>query len=486
MKKKITLAFVLITISTAVTTAQDWSHIPVSAYAGPGNVWELQEALSDDFNYWFNPVNYKTNFGNNKWYNFYHNHWDGPGTTYWKYNHVKVDGSALVLKATRWYKNAQSEPQYPYPGATEIYKMGKQYGGINAGCVSSNARVTYPVFVEASISVANIALASCFWLLSPDDTEEIDIIENYGGVDWFKQFTHISHHSFVRDPFHDYQPRDWNSWWPDSRVNGNYGWGDWCWNKGNRQYLRLGVYWVSPKHFEYHIDGEVVRVLYHNAIATKIDNIWHYTYYNEIHSHGTTDARGSNIGGQPVNDESGYSAVTTYTTNNDAYSFATLQAASNASNGICVIDPGWYQGGNGFTKELDIIINVESQSWLVSQDKTPSNDDLNDPGKNEMRVDWIRVYKPVSSTQTGRSVTNNIEIQEVNIYPNPSNGQFTIRFPKEVKEQNIRIYDIKGHQVYSDIFSGNEHQFQLNNASGIYLLKTEYNGETLQKKLIIK
>ena len=378
-----------------ISFAQDWSNILIPANAGVGKKWELQANVSDDFNYTFTEKNTKTNFGtNNKWYNFYHNQWDGPGTTYWKYNHVSVDGKNLVLKASRWNKENQANPLYPYPGATEATKMNMPNDGINLGCVTSNNKVKFPVFVESAISVANIKLASCFWLLSQDDTQEIDIIENYGSVPWFRQFTHISHHSFIRDPFHDYQPRDKNSWWPDDRVSdASGGWGAWAWNNCNRQYLRLGVYWISPNHFEYYIDGEIVRVMYHNAIATNYKGIWEYTYYEGVVPAGTKDQWGQNIGGRPT-EVNGYSDVTVFATS-EAYNFNTLKAASAASKGINVIDPGNYQGGTGFNKEMDIIINFESQSWLAQQ-HFPSDADLLDPSKNKMRVDWVRVYKPVN------------------------------------------------------------------------------------------
>ncbi|PWJ37957.1 T9SS type A sorting domain-containing protein [Sediminitomix flava] len=390
---------VLLGLSATFAIAQDWKDIPVAANAGTGKVWELQTNVSDDFNYTFDASNDKTNFGpNDMWYNFYHNHWDGPGTTYWKYNHVSVEGGDLILKSSRFDKNNQPNPQYPYANGLPAYKMNKTEGGVNAGCITSNQKVVYPVYVETSLSVANIALASCFWLLSPDDTQEIDIIENYGDVDYFKQFTHISHHSFIRNPFHDYQPRDRNSWWPDSRVNTNYGWGDWCWNDGDRRYFRLAVNWISPNHFEYYIDGKLVRVLYENAIATDIHGTWEYTYYNDIHPEGAKDEFGSNIGGMPTS-TNGYSDITIHA-RESSYSFETLKATSEASNGINVIDPGNYQNGTGFTKELDIIVNIESQSWLVSSGQTPSDDDLSDPNKQELRVNWIRAYKPVAATIT--------------------------------------------------------------------------------------
>ncbi len=372
------LLSMLIVGSLSAISAADWSSIAVPANAGSGMTWELQDNVSDDFNYTFNAATTKTNFGSNKWYNFYHNAWDGPGTTYWKYNNVAVNGSDLVITVSK---------------GTETTKM-NGLKAINSGCVTSNNKVVYPVFVEAAVSVANISLASCFWLLSPDDTQEIDIIENYGNVAWFKQFTHISHHSFVRNPFTDYQPKDWNSWFTDSRVSGTYGWGDW--NAGNgRRYMRMGVNWISPKHFEYYIDGAIVRVLYNNAIATKVGSTWEYTYFNSTYK----DGNGYTF---PSDNSSGYTDVTKYTTST-SYDFTKLEAANNASKGFNVIDPGWFQGGTttatGFTKAMDIIINVESQSWLATS-HTPSDADLANSARNQMKVDWVRVYKPVASSAT--------------------------------------------------------------------------------------
>lgn len=373
------------------TRAQyEWSNISIPANAGSGKTWDLVESLSDDFSYSksFGRGEYaqRSNFGpQNQWNNFYHNAWDGPGRTFWDTSNVAVDGDNLVITA----------------GQTNETSKGGSYG-VASGCVTSNAKVTYPVYVESSLSVANISLASCFWLLSPDDTEEIDIIENYGGVDFFKNFTHISHHSFVRNPFTDYQPRDWNSWYAIDEITNAGGWGEFCWNGGNRRYMRMGVNWIGPKHWEYYIDGALVRVMYYNAMATKINGTWEYTYYNSV----TQDANGYTF---PTNGSDGYSLVTTHTTSSN-YNFSTLQEASNASNGYSVIDTGWFQGGDdtdldnngvtveakGFSKSMDIVINIESQTWLLNN--TPPGNHLSDPARNQMKVDWVRVYKPVAGS----------------------------------------------------------------------------------------
>ncbi|KAA1243459.1 T9SS type A sorting domain-containing protein [Aquimarina sp. RZ0] len=395
--KKTQIYFTIFMASLSIS-AQDWNGVPVPADAGIGKTWELQSETSDDFNYLFNETNQFSNFGSDKWYNFYHNSWDGPGTTYWKYNHVSVDGDDLVLRASRWGQGGETAlPRTTFPN-----KMGRPADGVNAGCITSTKKVLYPVFVESSVSVADIVLASDVWLLSPDDTQEIDIIECYGGDEqgnaFFAEFIHLSHHSFIRDPFTDYQPRDLDSWWSRSDVSV---WGEYCWNNGDRRYVRIGVNWISPVHFEYYIDGELVRVLYNKAFATKRNGTWTYTY--PTMTNGELDF-----------DSNGFQTAVQFATGN-SYSFQTLEAANNASS-VSVIDPGNFQGGNGFTKEMDIIINVESQNWHVEANRTPTDDQLSNPDRNTMKVDWIRVYKPVDQNL---SVDDILLENEVAVYPNP-------------------------------------------------------------------
>ncbi|TKD65314.1 carbohydrate-binding protein [Flavobacterium sp. ASW18X] len=385
MKKLVLSAYLLLIASLAF--AQEWNNFPVPAYPGANKTWQLVPSASDDFNYQFNATNAKSNFGSGKWYNFYHYGWDGPGTTYWKYNHVSVNGTDLVFKASRW--KTANEPQ---PISVLPNKMNRPNDGINAGCITSNSRVKYPVFVEAWVSVADIVLASDVWLLSPDDTQEIDIIECYGGNEqgnaFFSEFIHLSHHSFVRQPFTDYQPRDFDSWWSQNGVSD---WGSYHWNNGNRRYVRIGVHWISPTHFEYYIDGNLVRVLYDKAVATNRNGTWSYTYPTMTNGQLDFDAA------------TGFQKMITYATASN-YSLSTLQAASNASS-VSIIDPYNYQNGNGFTKEMDIIINVESQNWHVEANRTPTDAQLNNPARNTMKVDWIRTYKPVDTNATGNSIT---------------------------------------------------------------------------------
>ena len=197
------------------------------------------------------------------------------------------------------------------------------------------------------------------------------------GNDYFAEFIHLSHHSFIRDPFQDYQPRDRLSWW---KKDGVWIWGTYCWNGGDRKFIRVGINWISPWHLEYYIDGDRVRVLYENAVATKVGEVWHYTYPTMRDGKLLFDG--------------GYQKMVTHRTKKGKFSMKILQQASEASS-VCIIDPYNFQDGKGMHKEMDIIINVESQDWHVADGRTPEDSDLANPARNRMLVDWIRVYKPV-------------------------------------------------------------------------------------------
>lgn len=446
MKRKVLTIVFSIGLSLN-TIGQEWDSFEVPADAGANMKWELQSDPSDDFNYTFSETDQKTNFGDGKWYNFYHNNWDGPGTTYWQYDHVSTDGNDLVLRSTR------------NPSTS---KMGVP--GINAGCITSNHRVKYPVFVESRISVADITLASDVWLLSPDDTQEIDIIECYGGDEngneFFSKFIHLSHHSFIRNPFTDYQPRDLNSWYEQDGVSS---WGEYCWNDGNRKYVRVGVYWVSPTHFEYYIDGQLVRVLYDKAFATKKGNTWYYTYPT------MTDGE--------LDFENGWQKATQHATSAD-YSFSNLKAASEASS-VSVIDPFDYQNGAGMNKEMDIIINVESQDWHVEAGRTPTDVELNDPARNLMKVDWIRVYKPVESGEVLDAKPE--KHGSIQLFPNPAKDSIYIQ-GLSGGAYKLQLYSLSGKSLIDrNIVFASKYQLKTDFlTNGSYLLKVigekrEYN-----------
>ncbi len=83
------------------------------------------------------------------------------------------------------------------------------------------------------------------------------------------------------------------------------------------------------------------------------------------------------------------------------------------------------------------------------------------------------------------TAVQNIEnIAMVKVFPNPSDGDFTILFEKWIGEVKIRIFDIQGREIYFDESIANLIQIQ-NIPRGIFMLKLSSNEFSLTRKLII-
>lgn len=356
------------------------------AFAGDNKGWALQANLSDDFNYSFIPDTVKTSFGfdslTTKWNNHFINNWNGPGPTIWRPDHVRVKDGNLEI----WVDRVAGEVKDITGGVEPPFPVTR------TGCVSSKEAITYPVFIETKLRVLNSTLASAVWMLSVDSRQEIDIIEAYGGLGsdgrnaFFAERIHLSHHVFIREPFSDYQPRDWNSWYTRNNVNQ---WGN--------VWVRVGVYWASSTRLEYYIDGELVRILDDTAIASKLPNgTWKYMY------------------------PAGFDANTgllKFAANGfqDMKIANSLEEAKSLSN-ISVIDAYDFLGnGKQLDNELHIIVSIEDQEWLALAGRSPTDEELLNTENNTKKIDWIRVYKPVDlvcqievADSTGNQIINSL------------------------------------------------------------------------------
>ena len=74
------------------------------------------------------------------------------------------------------------------------------------------------------------------------------------------------------------------------------------------------------------------------------------------------------------------------------------------------------------------------------------------------------------------------------VYPNPFDHQFTINFPFEIDLARIKLYDIRGAEIYHKALRkglGNIEISQLSHLpTSTYLLVIEYNGKMYQRHLI--
>jgi beta-agarase len=389
MKKKLLLLTTLISIHSV--WCQDWNGIAVPPSAGTNMVWQLQPQ-SDDFNY-TSVASPKTQTFLDKWDDFYHNAWVGPGLTIWNRAKSLVEDGTLKIPSTRINNN-----------------------NVSTGCITSRQTIVYPAYVEAYAKVMSSTLASDVWLLSPDDTQEIDILEAYGDVSptrnpnnaWFGMRVHISHHVFIRNPFTDWQPTDTGSWFNNGTV----------WKDG---YHRFGVYWRDPWHLEYYIDGVLRRTV---SGKENIDPQYHTN------------------------------AVNPGDTNNDTRT--------------------------GLSKPMDIIINVEDQTWRSNQGLTPTNAELLNTDDHTFKVDWIRVYKAVSNLST-----EDVKANTIKIYPNPVND--VLHIDSNSIFENISIFKLNGAKIKTEISKNATNNFDVSQLpTGLYIVKAQKEDKTFSYHKIVK
>ncbi len=222
MKLKKIVAFALMS-SGMLLQAQDWKNIPVPANPGQGNVWELQDKYSDDFNYNGKNAKFRKN-----WKDAYFHNWTGPGLTQWQSNHSDVSGGNLIISASRHGANR-----------------------VNCGVVTSKTKVIYPIYMEARVKASNLELSSNFWMLSEDDKREIDVLEVYGGARdvWFAQRMSTNFHVFERGAGNrissDYNDQN------HVTLPNNEPW--------RNKFHTFGVYWKSPSEIYFYIDGKQTK-----------------------------------------------------------------------------------------------------------------------------------------------------------------------------------------------------------------------------------
>lgn len=87
--------------------------------------------------------------------------------------------------------------------------------------------------------------------------------------------------------------------------------------------------------------------------------------------------------------------------------------------------------------------------------------------------------------------SKDLSLEELNYYPNPSDGRFRLRFKGiEGKELKISIFDFSGKEVYTEIignFTGrydNDISISMQ-PKGVYLLQIKQDGKAQNKKLVI-
>lgn len=218
----------------------DWQGVPLPSHISTTSNWMLLDQFSDSFNYSGKSAEFY-----DKWHDNHIRGWKGPGATYFSAEHSKLVDGRLVL-------SAESVPEIAQ-GKVVDYGDFKSKKTIYTGFVTAKENIQYPIFVEASMKISGLALASNFWMLSDDDKYEIDVTETYGDTDFHAKQMATNYHIFKRDPVTNNYLEDYGHKAKHHKTDDQA--------LLNQGFHRFGFYWKSPKHMEFYLDGELVRTL---------------------------------------------------------------------------------------------------------------------------------------------------------------------------------------------------------------------------------
>ena len=145
-----------------------------------------------------------------------------------------------------------------------------------------------------------------------------------------------------------------------------------------------------------------------------------------------------------------------------------------------------YSGCRDFTEIVFMKINNGGHTWPQENDTLHvpltglSCQDINGTGE-------IWTFFKTHCKSTGTRTEEFIDQKQLlEVYPNPSDNQFTLQFHHFTGNSTIRIYDIHGKLLFvKNINLTETDNFSLNiQNKGIYILEAEYGAAVLTKKLI--
>lgn len=141
-----------------------------------------------------------------------------------------------------------------------------------------------------------------------------------------------------------------------------------------------------------------------------------------------------------------------------------------------------WDGGSSFD-ELGIVENTGTASFTI-----PRNAKTTDNGYIMIEaVDNIFLAVKRFATE-GTLSTKDIDIQKLNIYPNPTNGDFTVDL-KAIGNIKIDITDLTGRTVYTETDYANgdyKKSIRTKLSSGTYIIKISSNEGTTTSKIMIR
>jgi PDZ domain-containing secreted protein len=150
-----------------------------------------------------------------------------------------------------------------------------------------------------------------------------------------------------------------------------------------------------------------------------------------------------------------------------------------------------YQDGSSAIEQEDSNDNSDSEG-IGTNDSTVANSILADLEIDMEDVTQEEADDMKEKVGVDMPIINNLEIEQLNIFPNPTNGQFNITFdlPKN-GQTTVRVFNGAGRLLYQNDMQQFKGRFQdrvdlSNSPKGIYFLEIRQDGKSLSKKIIVQ
>ena len=144
------------------------------------------------------------------------------------------------------------------------------------------------------------------------------------------------------------------------------------------------------------------------------------------------------------------------------------------------IDPLNYTSGSGLSKDLNIILNTEDQTWRATAGLTPTDTELEDTVAHTFKIDWVRAYQAIGDNL---AITDR-NANQVKLYYHPDVNHIGVT--SDIEIQTIQLYHLSGTLAKQVDVHSSSYGFYLDGfKSGLYIMKvTTVDGKQSIHKVI--
>lgn len=159
-----------------------------------------------------------------------------------------------------------------------------------------------------------------------------------------------------------------------------------------------------------------------------------------------------------------------------------IQKLNSAGDLIWVKSTSGFAGVQGTAIALDFLGNIYTTgSWELTADFDPDTSSVNltARGERDVFIQKLRVAYPVNVVSLSST--------DIKLYPNPTNGLFTVALPEGSREAQITVVDLTGKLVYQSMLKNIENELNLFHLpSGMYQVNvTLHAGEEAYGKIML-